>query len=247
MASSPFRFSFANSRPEERASEPAARTDGGSGSDTGSATEPDNGTSRDETRASDSQGRTFADAPIGPKRRGRQPYPRDAEGRIIRPDGTTGPKTYTRSKDRLGVDPNAFVPNDRDALRENYKGMHEALAQLLMQPMLDITDEQARLGADKTADLCDRLEWNITGNGKSGNIYILTFMWALTMYRIEAPKVAYMVASARARNVTPTAPASIAEARARGNGATGQMDFSADIEASVNQGTTNPPGQYQYN
>lgn len=125
--------------------------------------------------------------------------------------------------------------------------MHEALAQLLMQPMLDITEEQARMGADKTADLCDRLQWNITGTGKSGNIYILTFMWALTMYRIEAPKIAYMVASTRARNVTPTAPATATEARARGNGSTGQMDFSADIEAAVNQNSETSPGQFTYN
>lgn len=98
-----------------------------------------------------------------------------------------------------------------------------------------------------TADLFDAMEWNITGGGGKPNVYIAAFMFAITFGSIELPRIQFMAASARARNVTPTAPASVAEARARANGATGQMDFSADIEASVNQGTDNSPGQYQFN
>lgn len=39
-----------------------------------------------------------------PKRRGRKPYPRDADGNIIRPDGSTGAKRRTTTSGRPTVD-----------------------------------------------------------------------------------------------------------------------------------------------
>lgn len=254
MASTPFRFNFADRGSEVRPGgsevSGAEREDPGSGSPTGPTEDTTDGSTGDASRTGAGEGRPVADAPIGPKRRkGPKPYPRTEDGRIIRPDGTIGPKSYAKAdqggKAGLAV---GFIPNDRKALRENYKGIHEALAQLLMQPMLDITDEQAAQWSDSCANLFDRLEWNITGNGGRGNVYILAFMFALTTYRIEGEKVGLMIASSRARNVTPTAPATVAEATARGGARPpGRMDFSADIEQQVNANTSQGNGQYQFN
>lgn len=166
----------------------------------------------------------IADAPVQKKRRGRTPYPRDAQGNIIRP-------TQNQSgKDRL-ASVKGFVPNNREKLRANIQGIHQAVAGLTQQPIFLLTDTEANDMSTATADLFDQLEWNITGEGGS-NIYIAAFLFAVTVYRIEVPRAMAAGMMARARNISPTAPATPGEARAaRPNGG---IDFSADIENAVN-------------
>jgi hypothetical protein len=48
-------------------------------------------------------------APQEPKRRGRQPYPRDAAGNIVRPDGSKGKAPTTRARVNLEDQINGFI------------------------------------------------------------------------------------------------------------------------------------------
>lgn len=253
MAGTPFRFNFANRGSEDGSSTVEdTGADGevsGSGSPTGSTQEPTDRSTGGESRTSADQGRPVADAPIAPKRRGRQPYPRTEDGRIIRPDGTIGPKSYAKTDkgEQAGLAV-GFRPNNREALRQNIQGIHQAVSQFLMVPDFMLSDAEATQMTDATANLFDRMEWNITGsNDGSGNPYILGFIFAITVFRIEQPRVLMLARMRNARNVTPTAPSTATEAAARSTGQGGGIDYSADLAAQVNSNTNAGNGQYVFN
>lgn len=187
--------------------------------------------------AGDSQGRVAADAPVEKRRgRGRQAYPRTPDGRIIRPDGSIGPKSATNTGRSKGVDLNGFVPNDRVKLKSNIQSIHQAVATLTGVPIFLLTDQEGTALTDSFADVMDHCEWNITGGGPA-NIYIKCFVLGVTMFGIYKPRLDAISQAQAAANARPVAPPTPGEATPRGNG---RMDFSADVMAAaaeVNKGT----------
>lgn len=237
MADTDFKFSFATNGSKDGTS--GVKEEGRTGSNTGNGStegtssfsfaRPGNG----EDKSSGSASGAYADAPIGKKRRGRQPYPRDAEGRIIRPDGSIGPKASTANKgDAPRLD---TVRNNREKLRTSIEGMHRLAATLTRTEDFLLSDVEANVMTEATADLFDELGWDVTTNGKR-NVYLLAFICAATIYNIDGPKLQHFVASTRARNVTPLAPSTATEASNRGSARAGMMDFSEDIANTVNTG-----------
>jgi len=152
----------------------------------------------------------------------------------------------------------ASVKNDRSVLKQNIAGIHEAVATFLgfqnivgieqgiIAQQILLSDEEATAMSNATADLFDRLGWNITGGGES-NVYIAAAMFAFTLYRIEGRRFAFLMALRNARNITPLASSTAAETGARGTAPRGGMDFSGDIAAQVNTGENPNDGTIRYN
>jgi len=160
-------------------------------------------------------GKTANGAPVGvtKKSRGRQPYPRDAEGNIIRPDGSKSPGN---KKEKLVL--GGFKPNDRAAFRGNVQGLHAAAAAFTRQPVFALTPQEADALTKATCDVLDYHKINATDAAGAMGLYVTLIAVSFAIYQ---PRVMYL-RSQRAQNVSATAPADAQEA-VFGNGV--KMNF----------------------
>lgn len=194
---------------------------------TGSSDEAGAGAARDE-------GPSVADAPVGKKRRGRQPYPRDADGNIIRPEGSASSASNKGGKDGVAV---KKVRNDRTAMKMQVQTFFTLAAQFTRMSHWLLSDQEASMEAEATCNLADSMGWNLSvGDSPIGAAVI----FAVTTFSIVKPRIDQTVRIANAVNVTPTRPATAGEARAQAEARQGgQFDFSADLAATVTTGEMN--------
>lgn len=153
------------------------------------------------------------------KKRGRKPLPRDAAGNIIR--DATEPGSGTK-KAQLGL--GAFVPNDRQKVRQNIQGMHGAVAVLTNQPVFALVDQEAIALTNALCDVLDYHQMNIT---EVGGVYGLYVTLAITVFGIYKPRVDILLSGDKVVGVAPSAPTTEGEAKFR---ASGMMDFGNDVK-----------------
>lgn len=160
---------------------------------------------------------------IGPatvKRRGRQPYPRDADGNIIRPANTGTGKVQAGAK--------LAVTNDRVQVSNQIQAMHNVVAVLTSVPEVAMTKEE---GDKMSSALCAVLdEHGINLNRESGRIGLYVTL-GITAYTIEKPKLAALATKRPPKSVkTPAAssPSNVHRMQPVHMGAQ-KMDFSGDI------------------
>lgn len=183
-------------------------------------------------------GPSIADAPVGKKRRGRQPYPRDADGNIIRPaPGEGGGTTGASDKGKQNGMAVKKVRNDRAAMKMQVQTFFTLAAQFTRMPHWLLSEQEASMEAEATCNLADSMGWNLSvGDSPIGAAVI----FAVTTFSIVKPRIDETVRVANAVNVTPTRPATAGEARAEAQSRQGgQFDFSADLAATVNNGAMN--------
>jgi hypothetical protein len=103
-------------------------------------------------------------------------------------------------------------------------------AQFTRMPHWMLSDQEATLEADATCNLADAMGWDLSvSNSPIGAAVI----FVVTTVSIVKPRLDETVRIANAINVTPAAPSTPGEAR-QFNARPGTMDFSADIDAAVN-------------
>lgn len=173
-------------------------------------------------------GGAYAEAPIGKKRRGRQPYPRDENGNIIRPAGSSD----KGNKVGLGV---KTVRNDRASMKGQIDTFFKLAAQFTRMPHWMLSDQEASLEANATCDLADAMGWDLSVTGSPIGAAVI---FVVTTVSIVKPRIDETIRIANAVNITPSSPATAGEARGNGISKAGAMDFSADIDAAVNKGET---------
>lgn len=158
-------------------------------------------------------------ASVTPKRRrGRQPYPRDAAGNIIRP-------ANTGTKDGLGVTGTKL--NDRAKVRQQIQGIHFAVAMLTKQPVFALHDEEAINLTNALCDVLDYHEINLTATGGQYGLYLSLI---ITVYSVYAPRVSIIKNGDKIVGMA-SKPATPEEAKP-GNAPKGAMDFSADVSTT---------------
>ena len=125
-------------------------------------------------------------------------------------------------------------------MQRDISGLFQFAAQFTRQEHWLLSDREAKMEAERACDLADSLNWNLSAKNSP---IACAVMLALSTYSIVKPRLDITVAMANAINVSPSAPATPGEARSNGSRPAGGIDFSADIEAQVNQGN----GEYNVN
>lgn len=183
-----------------------------------------NGENRSEPREAPASA-----AIVGKRRRGRPALPRDANGNIIRDGSASGPSasaagqgTGSQSK-KLAV---KFTPNNRDQVRQQIAGMHQAVSMLTRQPVFMLSNPEADA---LTKSLCDVLDYhniNLTEKGGAAGLYVAL---GLTVFSIYKPRLDFIKnGGGTVIEARPTAAASPGDAVfANAN----KVDLSADTDA----------------
>lgn len=161
---------------------------------------------------------------ITKRRRGRQPYPRDEEGRIIRPDGTKGPKTYPKNnKENVAVE---FQLNDRKYVRDNIESIFAMWAMFAKQPPLALSPQEAELETTNLCNLLDHLHINFTkatgGAGYGVALVMSTFL-------IMKPRIDYL----RTQRSNRVASAAAEPQEAAFSMGMKPMDFTSDVQGNA--------------
>jgi hypothetical protein len=162
------------------------------------------------------------------RRKGRQPYPRDENGNIIRPTEGTGPGEGTGSKTSAKVSVK-FNPNNRDALRGSIQGMHAMAATLTSQPVFLLSDAKASELTDRLCDVLDYHKINITGDGGPWGLYLAL---ALCGYGIYSPMLNSLATGGKQHIEGSTVAATPGDAK-NANGRA--MDFGADYVTTTDR------------
>lgn len=169
-------------------------------------------------------------API-PKKRGRQPYPRDDAGNIIRPDGSTGPapKSGGTKSPQLGV---GFTLNNRPRVREQIQGIHTAVATLTKQPVFMLSNQEADSLTNALCDVLDFHKINLTQSSGVGGLYLVL---AVTVFGVYKPKLDSI------RKGEPIIDAASPSTPGEMRRSPGKIDLSGDIAEQINKGTSENP------
>lgn len=173
-----------------------------------------------------------------PKRRGRQPYPRDAAGNIIRPaDAGTGAgnKAQKGKGEKLAVE---FKPNNRAMVLNNIQGMHAMAAALTKQPVFLLAPHEAQALTDSLCNVLDYHRINITDATGPWGLYVALGLTAYTVYK---PRLALLKRGGV--QIEHPSAATTPEQQAFEAGLQGGMDFSGDIDPS----TAGDPGGHTFN
>lgn len=237
MAEFDFATNFRSAISEDGNSEQNGARPGSSDAQ-GSSQQTGAGTTGSEGRFDFSAGGTngaqaSADGPAK-KRRGRQPYPRDANGNIIRPEGSTA----ANKSGKAGVDK---VRNDRAKMQGQIDTLFKLAAQFTKMPHWMLSEQEAAIESEATCNLCDAMGWDLSKGTDSPLAAAVIF--AVTTVSVVKPRIDETVRIANAIPIGPASPSTPGEARANGQARAGMVDFSADIDATaqqVNSGTTKP-------
>jgi hypothetical protein len=111
-------------------------------------------------------------------------------------------------------------------------GLFQFAAQLTKMPHWLLSEEEATNEANALCKLADSLKWDLSF---SESPLACAVALALTTFIIVKPRMDETVRIANAINITP--PSTSGEARTY-NARPGTMDFSGDIDATVNKGET---------
>lgn len=195
----------------------------GSISGTDGSTGPNNGTAGgSESAQIGADPTTFVK-----KRRGRQPWPRDAAGNIIRPAGSEAASQAGKGKAKLAVD---FTPNDRTKVQNNISAIHGLAAAATKQPFLMLRPDEALAMTNAVADVLDFHKINITG---AGGVYGLYATLLITGFMIYKPRLDYIKAGGGVQVEQAAAPATPGDAVYASP--TGKVDLSGDIPYGTEQ------------
>jgi hypothetical protein len=162
-----------------------------------------------------------------PKKRGRKPMPRDADGNVIRPPRQD--RESVSSADETVIDASVPAPKKRGrpttkksvdaaALAYQLVGIHQLIAKLPGMAAFEIGDEEAKILAPAMADFSR--EYGVSVSPKAAATVQL--LGALAM--VYGPRVAHTMASARAAkkqarvasshgHMAESVPASVSELR----------------------------------
>lgn len=175
--------------------------------------------------------------PVIKRRRGRPALPRDSQGNIIRNGQGTGAGSQTRAetkpdkgtaKESLGVSSGKVV-NDRATVSNNIQAMHGVIATLTRQPVMMLSPQE---GDAMSKALCDVLDYHNIDLGKAGGPIGLYVTLGMTVYMVEAPRLAAM-RQGNMKNVTPPRgeqPASRPATPGDASNGPRPMDFTADMD-----------------
>lgn len=164
--------------------------------------------------------------PVEKRRRGRQPYPRDENGNIIRPDGSIGAAPKSQKQPRLDV--NEFTKNDRASIASQIQGIHAAVATLTRQPVFLLKDQEGKQLSSALCDVLDYHKINLSEVGGAGALYLAL---GLTVFGIYKPRMDYIrTGGQQTVEATASEPTSKGEASMR---QTGKMDFTADVDPAT--------------
>lgn len=191
----------------------------GSNSGPASAEGANNGTGS-ESGGTEGVGSFGASEPPPKKRRGRKPFPRDAEGNIIRPAAGTGNSSNKSNGERVDI------KNDRVKVKMNIAGLHAMAAVLTKQPILNLQDNEATMLTNSLCDVADYHNINLIG---AGGAFALYASLATTAYMIYVPRAIAIKQARAADDAKPANPGDYREEtsnRAKSNGF--RMDFSND-------------------
>lgn len=160
------------------------------------------------------------------KKRGRQPYPRDANGNIIRPgNSASGPTQKAGGKTKEGVV--LGKANDRKAVFANISAMHGFVATLTNQPVMALSPPEATAMTDALCNVLDYHGVNITDVTGPWGLYVAL---ALTVYMVEVPRLKAIRAGAKPRVEERAAAAATAGEFDLNSIGPGAMDFTADVD-----------------
>lgn len=140
---------------------------------------------------------------------GRKPYPRDADGNIIR-DGAASNQSGAKG---LGL------RNDRVKVRMNIAGLHAMAAILTKQPILALNDKEADA---LSASVCDVADYHGINLITAGGAFGLYASLATTCYMIYVPRLVMIKGQkTNAEDHSPTP----GEAREDAIAGAGKMNF----------------------
>lgn len=186
---------------------------GGGGSPVGSATDPSTATSA-----------TDGAIPIK-RRRGRPPGSRTGAKAA---DAGTGPSpANTGGKEGLDL---TFKKNDVAKVTQNIAGLHMMAAILTKQPIMQLTEQEAKALAKSVCDVADYHKISLDG---AGGPFALYAALATTVYGIYVPRIVMLKSLKQGEQVVGVAPASPGEAKAQAQQGQGGYDFSGDIASTV--------------
>lgn len=159
------------------------------------------------------------------KRRGRQPWPRDSEGNIIRPAVSEAGGT-TQKKAGVVV---GFKLNNRVQVFSNIHTMHAVVATLTKQPIFLLTPEEAKSMTEALCDVLDYHKVNITDGVGPWGLYI---QLAAVVFATYKPRMDALKKARNAQHIEGDATVSATPGDHAFAGM-GPMDFSADLDPSA--------------
>lgn len=166
------------------------------------------------------------DPAIPPKRRrGRPP------GSANRPKsdaGTAAPAADKGDKEGVAL---GFKKNDRNKVQQNIAGMHMMAAVLTKQPIVMLTEPEAKALTGAVCDVADYHKISLDGAGGPLALYLAL---ATTAYGIYVPRIVALKNLREGETIVGVAPATPGEAKAAAQNRAGTMDFSGDIASTVN-------------
>jgi len=122
-----------------------------------------------------------------PKRKGRPPLPRDANGNIIR-DGSAAPERATNKSagkaQKLDLD--GFTPNDKNKLANSVQALHALAATLTNQPVFALSNEESINLSRAVCDVLDYHKISLEANAGPWGLYMSL---AVVCYMTYAPRI----------------------------------------------------------
>ena len=168
-----------------------------------------------------------ADAPVR-KRRGRPPKS-DAQRAA---DAAARAGTGADKGSKEGVDL-GFKKNDKAKVQQNIAGMHMMAAILTKQPVMALTEAEAKNLSAAVCDVADYHKISLDGSGGPLSLYLAL---ATTAYAIYVPRIVALKSLKEGESIVgfADAPPTPGEAQQRASKGAGAMDFSGDIASTVN-------------
>lgn len=123
-----------------------------------------------------------------------------------------------------------FKKNDRAKVLQSIAGMHMMAAILTKQPIMQLTEVEAKALCNSVCDVADYHKISLDGAGGPLALYLAL---ATTAYGIYVPRIAMLKSLKQGEQVVGVAPATPGEAKAQATQGAGHMDFSGDIASTV--------------